>query len=145
MQSSPCRGRTTAETRLGVACAPLADELERWLIREVDDFERLTPLQSLVLDAWALLSLAAEGGGADDAGSAVLPDEIDPKTAEVAPIRDMAAASVVVDARRGLVPSTPVVPATGWPNASSSPVEGWATHHAAWALPDVPGVAGGIL
>lgn len=135
MQSSRRTGRTTAGTRLGVVCAPLAADLERWLIREVDDFERLSPLQSLVLDAWAVLTLAAEGvvdfesqnvAGAASAGPA---GECGSETAGAAArTRDAAAVSVVVEARRGLTPPVCVVPATGWSSPRIPPVEGWATH-----------------
>lgn len=127
---------TPGSERSGLAatCERAAADLGQWLRREVDDFERLSPGQSLAVDAWALLSLAAErvdqlesqvGHSSSDQS-----DAKDSKTAGAAPIRDMAAASVVVEARRRSTPPAGDVPATGW---SNSPMEGWTTHLAAWA------------
>lgn len=134
MQSSRRPACESVETRLLLkACSAVAAELECWLIREVDDFDRLTPGQSLVLEAWSALTLAGEcgvEGGCGDvvAAAAVVLDEFDSETAGVAPIRDMAAAPVVVEARRGVTPPSCVVPATGWSSPSSLPSRGWATH-----------------
>lgn len=133
MQSSRRPTRTTAETQLPLTViSSVAAELEWWLIREVDDFERLTPVQSLMLDAWAVLTLEAErGAGVESrdviAGTAPVLDESDSKTAGAAPIRDMAATSVVVEARRGFTPPASVAPTTGWSSPSSLPSKGWTT------------------
>lgn len=101
-------------------CAALAEALAGWLLREVDDFERLTPLQSDVLDTWNELALEAER--VDEL------EKFDPRTAGAAPIRDTAAVSVVVEARAGLTPQASVAPATGWSSPSFPPARGWATH-----------------
>lgn len=125
---------TVAETRLVAACAGAADRLERWLVHEVEDFESLSPSQSLLLDAWALLSLVAERVVDINDELSVLPDPIGPKTAEAPPIRDMAGASAVVEARQGFTPPTLAEPATGWPSPSSPPSQGWAIHRIAGTL-----------
>lgn len=129
MQSSRREARATGGSRLRAACGSLANDLERWLILEVEDFEHLPPMQSLVLDAWALLTLAAERDDLENqpaAGTAALPDEFDSQTAGAAPIRDMGAVSVVVEARGGFTPQSRVAPATGWSSPSSPPARGWA-------------------
>lgn len=147
MQSSRRRGRTTDRTRLALACAPLADDLESWLIREVEDFEHLTPVQSLVLDAWAVLTLAAERGVDLEHGKVsapnVGPSEFDPETAGAARTRDALAAPVVVDARRRDTPPSASVPATGWSSPQMPPAGGWTTHPVVDAPPK--GASGGVV
>lgn len=130
-----------------MACAPLADELERWLIREVDDFDHLTPLQSRVLDAWAALALAAErgidAGRGDIAAANLLANELGSKTAGAAPTRDMVPAPAVVDARLRENPPPRAVPTTGWSNPRMPPAGGWTTHPVVDAPPK--GASGGVV
>lgn len=132
--ATPCEATSRQKPRLSY----VVDDLGRWLVLDVEDFERLSPTQSLALDAWALLALAAERvyepENLNNDSADALRAEVDSKTAEAAPIRDMAAASVVVEARPGLTPPANVVPATGWSSPSSPPSRGWTTHRTGVAL-----------
>lgn len=107
--------------------APLPAMQQRRILEELDLALGEDTIGFDDSDAAFMLAAFFEDGGAKRLR--------DLQTAEAAsPIKDVAAASVVVKARRGLTPLSRVAPAAGWSSPSSPPTRGWATHLGAGAL-----------